>query len=143
MWPAHPVWCWRARTRRARPQCRTFQDARALRQGGSCRRRLPACLRPELVPAAASPGVEAAWCWARRSRSAHLAAARTASTPQAAKEEGKARVKSAYQLWSDSERDNIKKEDSSLKMTDIAKVLGERWKALGEDEKAVRVGARV
>jgi hypothetical protein len=58
--------------------------------------------------------------------------------PQAAKEDTKARVKSAYQLWSDSERDNIKAEDSSLKMTDIAKVLGERWKALGDDEKAVR-----
>ena len=42
---------------------------------------------------------------------------------------------SAFMLWSQHMRPKIKEESPDLKITEIAKVLGEKWKLIGEDSK--------
>lgn len=58
---------------------------------------------------------------------------------QAAKEDKAPRAKSAYQFYCDSIRDAVKAEpgNADLKMTDFAKLFGERWAKLSAKDKAV------
>lgn len=44
--------------------------------------------------------------------------------------------KTAYFIFSGEHREEVKAENPSLSLTDISKVLGEKWKALTDDEKA-------
>ena len=42
---------------------------------------------------------------------------------------------SAFMLWSNHMRPKIRAESPDLKITEISKVLGEKWKEIGEEAK--------
>jgi structure-specific recognition protein 1 len=46
------------------------------------------------------------------------------------------RAPTAFILWSNDNRDAVKKENSALSFGEVGKVLGEKWKNVSGDEKA-------
>ena len=57
-------------------------------------------------------------------------AGKTPKDPNAPK-----RPLSTFFLFSQDERPKIKKDNPALSVADIAKLIGERWRAIGEDKK--------
>uniref|UniRef100_A0A7S3ZBP1 HMG box domain-containing protein n=2 Tax=Lotharella globosa TaxID=91324 RepID=A0A7S3ZBP1_9EUKA len=51
------------------------------------------------------------------------------------KESGKKRTATSYMLFANSIREKIKKENPEKKMTDLAKIFGEKWRALSDEAK--------
>jgi hypothetical protein len=45
--------------------------------------------------------------------------------------------KSAFLIYCEEHRDQLKKENPDLSFGEIAKLLGEKWKQLSEDEKEI------
>uniref|UniRef100_A0A7S2WS60 FACT complex subunit SSRP1 n=2 Tax=Rhizochromulina marina TaxID=1034831 RepID=A0A7S2WS60_9STRA len=90
-------------------------------------------LAAEVQPSKAPKTAKAAVAGTKKRK---LAAAE--ESPKKAKKDANApkAARSAYQLWSNSIRAEIKERDPTLSMGDVSKELGTRWKALGLDEKA-------
>eukprot|EP00466_Bigelowiella_natans_P017329 jgi/Bigna1/91639/estExt_fgenesh1_pg.C_1100021 len=72
---------------------------------------------------------------ASKKRAAAVIAARTNKRKK--KKKGKKRAPGAFIIYSNSIREDIKAEFPELKFTDIGKKIGEKWRALTNDERDV------
>mmetsp|Transcript_23872 Transcript_23872/g.33394 ORF Transcript_23872/g.33394 Transcript_23872/m.33394 type:complete len:123 (+) Transcript_23872:63-431(+) len=72
---------------------------------------------------------------ASKKRAAEVIAARTIKRKK--KKKGKKRAPGAFIIYSNSIREDIKVEFPELKFTEIGKKIGEKWRALTEDERNV------